>query len=54
MKRLVLLTASLLAALGCAAPTGPSDPDEAAAAARARAVLEAASHSGISGRIALN
>jgi hypothetical protein len=55
MKRLALLTASLLTALGCASlPTASSDGDEAANAARAKAALESASQSGISARIALN
>lgn len=53
MKRLALLTASLLTAIGCSVPTQPAEED-VATAARAKAALEAASQSGVSRRIALN
>lgn len=54
MKRLALLTASLLTAIGCSVPTKPVVDEDVAAAARAKAALEAASQSGVSRRIALN
>ena len=46
MTHIALLTASPLAVVGCATPTGPSDEEAAAKAAKAKAALEAASTSG--------
>ncbi len=54
MKGLALLTVSLLATLGCSAPTAPDSADEAQAADRARTALEDASRSGLANKIALN
>jgi hypothetical protein len=59
MKRVTLVLASLLAAVGCANPTGPRDAAKVARAANAKSQLEGASReptspSGSSGRIVIN
>jgi len=57
MKRVTLVLASLLAAVGCASPTAPRDAAaaKAARAANAKAQLDAVSHgTNVPHRIAMN